>query len=75
MFAKNGNAKNGFLTDFKRLLFSQIISFFKSKFTVIYICMTFIFFINLNIVFLRDNTVLCFVHCRCILLSSLRYTL
>ena len=47
MFAKSGNVKNGFLTDIiltKRRSFSQVILFSKSKFTVIYICMTFIDF-------------------------------
>ena len=48
MFAKkNGYVKYGFLTDFvlkKRRSFSQIILFSKSKFTVIYICMSFIDF-------------------------------
>ena len=43
MFAKNGNVKYGFSTDFvltKRRSFSQIILFSKSKLTVIYICMS-----------------------------------
>ena len=47
MFAKNGNVKYGFKTDFvltKRCSFSQIILFSKSKFTVIYICMIFFYF-------------------------------
>ena len=47
MFAKNGNVKYGFQTDFvltKRRPFSQIILFSKSKFTVIYICISFIDF-------------------------------
>ena len=47
MFAKNGNVKYGFYTDFvltKRRSFSQIILFSKNKFTVIYICMSFIDF-------------------------------
>ena len=47
MFAKNGNVKYGFQTDFvltKRRPLSQIIFFSKSKFTVIYICISFIDF-------------------------------
>ena len=47
MFAKNGNIQYGFQTEFvltKTLVFSQIISFSKSKFTVIYICINFIDF-------------------------------
>ena len=47
MFAKNGNVKCGFLTDFvltKRRYFSQIILFSISKFTVINICLNFIDF-------------------------------
>ena len=51
MFAKNGNVKYGFLTDFvltKRRSFSQIILFTKTKFTVIYICMIFFYFYKLE---------------------------
>ena len=47
MFAKNGNVKYGFETDFvltKRRSFSQIILFSKGTLTVIYICMSFIDF-------------------------------
>ena len=47
MFAKNRNVKYGFKTDFvltKRRSFPQIILFSKSKFTVIYICLSFIDF-------------------------------
>ena len=47
MFAKNGNLKYGFYTDFvltKRRSFSQIILFSKAKFTDTYICMNFIDF-------------------------------
>ena len=47
MFAKNGNVKYGFKTDFvltKRRFFSQIILFSKSKFTLIYIRINFIDF-------------------------------
>ena len=46
MFAKYGNVKNGFKTDFvlTKRRSSQIILFSKSKFTVIYICMSFIDF-------------------------------
>ena len=59
MFAKKRIVKYSFLTDFvltKRRSFSQIILFSKSKPTVIYICMSFIDFINLNIVFWGDNS-------------------
>ena len=44
MFAKTGNVKYGFkLILYKQsILFSQIMLFSKSKFTVIYICMNFI---------------------------------
>ena len=48
MFVKNGKVKYGFQTEFvltKRHSFSQIILFSKSKFTVIYICMSFIDFL------------------------------
>ena len=47
MFAKNGNVKYGFKTDFvltKRRSFSQIILFSKGKFTFIYIRINFIDF-------------------------------
>ena len=47
MFAKNGNVRYDFYTDFvltKRRSFSQIILFSKCKITVIYICMSFIDF-------------------------------
>ena len=59
MFAKNGNVKYGFKTDFdmtKRRSFSQIILFSKSKFTVIYICMNFIDFYKFNDRILGDNS-------------------
>ena len=51
MFAKKGNVKYGFQTGFvltKRRSFSQIILFFKTKFTVIYICMNFIDFYKIK---------------------------
>ena len=56
MFAKNGNVKYGFLNWFcidKKTFFSQIVLFSKRKYTVIYICMS---FINLDIVFFWDNS-------------------
>ena len=59
MFAKNGNVKYGFLTDFvltQRRSFSQIILFSKSKFTVIYICINFIDFYKFDLVFWGDNS-------------------
>ena len=59
MFAKNGNVKYVFLTDFvltKRRSFSQFILFSKSKFTVIYICMSFIDFYKFKHSFLGGIT-------------------